>query len=278
MAEPETPFTAATAPAPAPVRHMKADRHFVTALARGLDVLRAFASGEERLSNQELAERCDLPKSTITRLTYTLTQLGYLHRVGETGRYRLGLATLGLGGTTQSRLDVKEASHPRLQALADRTGTLVAMAIRDQLSMLYIECCRSESTLITMRLNLGSRMPLPTTAVGRGYLAAAPEEVRQTLEERLRALNPTGWPAQQLAIRQAQDDLAQWGCVTSFGDWRPEINGIAAPLRLSADLPLMVVNAAAATDTVSADQFLQEVRPVLLATLREIASDYGRAA
>ncbi|TXK22416.1 IclR family transcriptional regulator [Ottowia sp. GY511] len=257
---------------------MKADRHFVTALARGLDVLRAFASGEERLSNQELAERCDLPKSTITRLTYTLTQLGYLHRVGETGRYRLGLATLGLGGTTQSRLDVKEASHPRLQALADRTGTLVAMAIRDQLSMLYIECCRSESTLITMRLNLGSRMPLPTTAVGRGYLAAAPEEVRQTLEERLRALNPTGWPAQQLAIRQAQDDLAQWGCVTSFGDWRPEINGIAAPLRLSADLPLMVVNAAAATDTVSADQFLQEVRPVLLATLREIASDYGRAA
>lgn len=152
------------------------------------------------------------------------------------------------------------------------------MAIRDQLSMLYIECCRSESTLITMRLNLGSRMPLPTTAVGRGYLAAAPEEVRQSLEERLRALNPAGWPSQQLAIRQAQDDLAQWGCVTSFGDWRPEINGIAAPLRLSPDLPLMVVNAAAATDTVSADQFLHDVRPVLLATLRDIASDYGRAA
>ncbi len=76
------------------------DRHFVTALARGLDVLRCFRSGEERLGNQELAERRKLPKSTVTRLTYTLTKLGYLHHVEESGRYRLGMATLMLGGTS----------------------------------------------------------------------------------------------------------------------------------------------------------------------------------
>jgi len=70
----------------------KEDRHFVTALARGLRLLQVFRSGEERLSNQELAERCSLPKSTVTRLTYTLTLLGFLHHHQDTGRYRLGMA------------------------------------------------------------------------------------------------------------------------------------------------------------------------------------------
>ena len=56
----------------------KNDRHFVTALARGLDVLSAFRSRDRTLGNQELARRCGLPKSTISRLTYTLTKQGYL--------------------------------------------------------------------------------------------------------------------------------------------------------------------------------------------------------
>ena len=90
------------------------DRHFVTALARGLQLLRCFRSGEERLGNQQLAERCGLPKSTVTRLTYTLTRLGYLYHdtqtghSGHAGRYRLGLAALGIGGSTLARLEVRE--------------------------------------------------------------------------------------------------------------------------------------------------------------------------
>lgn len=66
----------------------KEDRHFVTALARGLQVLQCFKSGEERLGNQDLAERCKLPKSKIARLTYTLTKLGFLHN--ESGSSRSG--------------------------------------------------------------------------------------------------------------------------------------------------------------------------------------------
>ena len=72
----------------------KQDRHFVTALSRGLDVLSCFRSGSRLLGNQDISERCSLPKSTVSRLTYTLTKLGYLHYVRESGKYRLGTATL----------------------------------------------------------------------------------------------------------------------------------------------------------------------------------------
>ena len=70
----------------------KEDRHFVTALARGLDVLASFRSFETRLGNAELAQRCGLPKSTVSRLTHTLTELGYLRLDPEQAKYQLGAA------------------------------------------------------------------------------------------------------------------------------------------------------------------------------------------
>jgi len=54
----------------------KTDRHFVTALARGLEVLASFRHGDRMLGNQELSKRCGLAKSTVSRLTHTLTSLG----------------------------------------------------------------------------------------------------------------------------------------------------------------------------------------------------------
>ena len=252
----------------------KEDRHFVTALARGLEVLHAFKSGEERLSNQEISERCGLPKSTVTRLTYTLTKLEFLHYVQESGRYRLGLKTLALGGTTLSRLDVKEASNPLLEQLANDTGSMVSLGIRDELSMLYIENCRSQSAILTLRLGVGSRLPLATTAMGRGYLAGSPAAARELLEERIQAVDPQAWPPIQKGIRKAVSDLKTHGCVTSFGEWRREINAIAVPMPLNPGLPLMVVNVAAAAQSISPQTFMNELRPRLIATVRSIETKY----
>ena len=75
-------------PAGRPAPKTKEDRHFVTALARGLEVLSCFRSGDKALGNQEIAQRCKLPKSTVSRLTSTLTKLGYLIQVEDSGKYR----------------------------------------------------------------------------------------------------------------------------------------------------------------------------------------------
>lgn len=250
------------------------DRHFVTALARGLEVLHSFKSAEERLGNQEIAQRCGLPKSTITRLTYTLTRLGYLHQAPRSGRYRLGLATLGLGGASLSRLDVREVSRPLMQELANRTDCLVSLGTRDGLSILYVEQCRSPS-IVTLRLDIGTRMPLATTAIGRAFLAGAPEEIRKGLEKRIKALDPIAWPRLEAGIRKSIDDLAEIGCCCSFGDWRKEINGIGAPLMLGSGLPTLVINAAAPALMLSEEAFVLRVRPELIATVRSIEGQFG---
>ena len=85
----------------AAVGHMKrqgkkvaTDRSFVVALSRGLDVLRAFQPNDGLLGNQEIAARTKLPKPTISRLTYTLTKLGYLTPVPRFEKYQLAPAAL----------------------------------------------------------------------------------------------------------------------------------------------------------------------------------------
>ena len=126
---------AGTQPA-APRPHVgKQDRHFVTALSRGLDVLSCFRSGSRLLGNQDISERCRLPKSTVSRLTYTLTKLGYLHYVKESGKYRLGTATLALGSAVLGRFEVRDLARPLMQELADSTGTTVSLGARQRLSM-----------------------------------------------------------------------------------------------------------------------------------------------
>ena len=54
------------------------DKQFATTLARGIELLRCFTADATELSNADLAQRSGLPRPTVSRLTYTLTVLGYL--------------------------------------------------------------------------------------------------------------------------------------------------------------------------------------------------------
>ena len=98
---------------------VKADRHFVEALARGLELLACFRQKDGMLGNQELARRCGLAKSTVSRLTYTLTKLGYLTHVEEAGKYALGSSTLSLASAMLGRLDICKLARPLMQELAE---------------------------------------------------------------------------------------------------------------------------------------------------------------
>lgn len=245
------------------------ERRFVTALARGLELLRCFTSAEERLSNQELSERCKLPKSTVTRLTYTLTKLGYLHHVMESGRYRLGMTTLALGGSTLAKLDVKELSRPLMKSLAEETGTLVSLGIFDSMSMVYIENCRGLS-IVTLRLDIGSRIPVALTAMGRAYLAKLPDESRVEMERRIEALNKSSWPDVRKGIAQAIGDYAQFGFCGSFGDWHKDVNAIAVPIDPGIELPLLSLNAAGPSKMLPREYLLNEVSPRLIDVGKQI--------
>jgi len=263
----------ATAAAPKPRRlpppKPKEDRHFVTALARGLDVLACFRTGESTLSNQELAQRCQLPKSTVTRLTMTLTRLGYLIQVPESGRYRLGTACLALGSALLTRLDVRQIARPLMQELASATHATVSLGVRDRLSMIYAENCRSAAAL-TLTLDVGSRIPVATSAIGRAWLAAVPERERLAVMAQLREADEQAWPGVEQGIARALSDYQTLGVSCSFGEWQPDVNGIARAFDPGSGLPMMAINVGGPSFNLSPAYLLDEVRPLLMALVARL--------
>ena len=104
-------------------------RRFVTALARGLDVLACFQVDEKWLTNAEIAARTGLPKPTVVRLAYTLCVLGYLRHSRASGKYALGDSLAALGITMVSNLRLRRIARPYMQDFADRYDISVSLGI-----------------------------------------------------------------------------------------------------------------------------------------------------
>jgi DNA-binding IclR family transcriptional regulator len=249
--------------------NIKEDRHFVTALARGLELLACFRSGDKLLGNQELAERSKLPKSTVSRLTYTLTKLGYLQYDESLGKYRLGTATLALGSAMLSKLDIRQLARPMMLELANFSHAMVSLGLRDRLNMIYVENCRSQAAL-TLSLDVGARIPIATTAMGRAYLAAVPQSERDEILERVREMDEAAWPGIRDKVQRAIDQFQELGCCTSFGDWQPDVNAIAIAFRPGEGGAPLSINCGGPAFNLSPEFLLQEVRPRLLEIVRQL--------
>lgn len=250
------------------------DRHFVSALARGLRVLAGFRSGDELLGNHEIAKRSRLPKSTVSRLTYTLTKLGYLQYVEESAKYRLGTATLALGSAMLARMDVRQIARPLMQELADFSHAMVSLGVRERLSMIYIENCRSQSAL-TLSLDIGSRIPIATTAMGRAYLAVLSDAERDDLLDDIRAHDEANWPKIRAGIDACLEQHHRLGCCSSFGDWQKDVNAIAVAFRAGRGLSPMSINCGGPAFQLSPEFLLEEVRPRLIEVVRRLETSLG---
>ena len=256
---------------PLPEIVIEEDRYFITALSRGLDVLGCFRPGDSSLSNQEISRRCGLPKSTVTRITYTLTKRGYLIQVESGGKYALGSATLALGSSMLARMDIRQLARPLMQELADYAGATVALGVRDRFSLIYIEVCRSTATL-ALTLQVGSRIPLATSAIGRAFLASAAEEERNAIMNLASEVDESTAAALREGLIKGVQDYRDYGCATSFGEWQSDVNGIALGMRSAPAMPAMGINCGGPSSSLSQEFLLTEVKPRLAALVAKLES------
>ena len=94
------------------------------------------------LSNAELAEHTGLSRPTVSRLTYTLAQLGYLKRDAK-GRFVLGLGVLAAAYPVLSALKVRQLARPLMRDFAAYAGGTVSIAMPFGLDFIYVETLRT---------------------------------------------------------------------------------------------------------------------------------------
>lgn len=250
----------------------KVDAKFVTALARGLEILRVFDPKDGPLGNQELAERCGLPKPTVSRITYTLTKLGYLEYLPRLSKYRIGLGVLALGHTSVSSAALVRAARPHMQELAKQTDAMVALGGRDRLSMVYLDVCRSKQTA-SFSLDAGARIPVFRSAMGMAYLWAIAENARNFLLDAIKKRLADEWPSFSNQLDQAFQSLESQGFCVAKATYERSISGVGVPLVLQDGDEVYAVTCSAPSFQLTADRLEKEVGPRLVAAVSAIRTD-----
>ncbi|HLX03368.1 MAG TPA: IclR family transcriptional regulator [Trinickia sp.] len=245
------------------------ERKFVVALARGLDLLRAFRPGETMLGNRDFVARTGLPKATVNRLAYTLTVLGYLRFDEGLGKYALDAGVLSLGYALLAGTDTLELARPHMRALAREVGAAVSLGCRDGLDMIYLETIRSE-TALTLGLASGSRLSMLTSSMGRAYLAVQPLEVRAALFTELKRAAGEAAAALVGAAERAIEGFAGERCCFSFRDWHEDVNAVAVPFREPRDGRWLVLSCSGPASSMGEDVFRERVAPKLKALARRL--------
>jgi DNA-binding IclR family transcriptional regulator len=253
------------------------DRSFVVALSRGLDVLRAFQPNDGLLGNQEIAARTRLPKPTISRLTYTLTKLGYLTPVPRFEKYQLTPSAMALGYAALANLGVRHLSEPYREEVMRATGGAVAVGGRDRHSMIYFGQSRDGLTL-GVQLDVGSRIPIATTAMGRAYLWALSSDERAALLRELREHYGSRWPKMRDGIERAGETVEKLGFAISAGEWQEDVAAVGVALKLNDGTGPYAFNCGAPAFRFTEDRLLGDIGPRLVAMVRNIEAAVGGAA
>ena len=251
------------------------DRKFVTALARGLEILRCFRPGEGYLGNQQLVQRTGLPKATVSRLTHTLIKLGYLSYAEKLGKYHLGTGVLSLGYSLLSNMDVRQIARPFMQQLADYSQASVALGARDRLHLVYIENCRSSAT-VTLRLDVGSRIPIAGTAMGRALLCGLPQIERDYLLDLSRQKYPADWQKIRASVESALKEYADRGFCSSVGEWQKDVNAVGVPVTIGNGAGLLAFNCGGPAFQLRRPMLEDDLGPRLVQLVKNVEVALGR--
>ena len=154
------------------------DPSFVEAFARGLSVIRAFGPGREHMTLAEIAKLTDLPRATVRRALFTLVALGYAADDGR--QFRLTPRILSLGHAYLSSTPLPGLLQPALETVSEMTRESCSASILDGTEIVYVARSATKR-IMSVGLNVGSRLPADCTSMGRVLLAAEPVERQKAL-------------------------------------------------------------------------------------------------
>jgi DNA-binding IclR family transcriptional regulator len=242
------------------------DRQFVDALARGFAVLECLSRAQHPLGNGEISRIVSLPPSTVSRLTYTLTELGYIRRSSSERTYELTPKNLTLGYPVLAGMSLLDRARSYLKSISEKTGETVALAVRDALHISFVEVIPG-TNLLSVRLVTGGRLRMGVSAAGVAIAAALPERKRWSILSRLGTdmeQRNESFPAFERALNECKRN----GYAMVRNLWQEGVGGIAVPLLWQGSVAALTMPIS--TGSISKLRMRSELAPILVKAAQEI--------
>ncbi|MFC6064031.1 IclR family transcriptional regulator [Streptomyces ochraceiscleroticus] len=233
-------------------------RTTATVTGRALRVLEAFSSARLVLRLTDISRYSGLPLTTTYRLVKELTCWGALERE-EGGGYRIGLRLWEIAALAPRGLGLRELALPYLADLNQFTRENVQLAVREALSVVYVERLAGRGA-VPVLTRVGGRFSLPPTGVGLVLLAHAPAAMQeQVLSQPLTRYTEKTLcsPAQ---VRRALAEVRQTGVAISDRQITMDSMSVAAPVHGPGGGVVAAVSIVAHADTAHAHVLIPPVQ------------------
>ena len=239
------------------------DGDVIQVVSRAFDILRCFEGHDARLGNLEISNRCGLPRSTVSRLTHTLTRMGQLAYLPADQKYRIGSSAVAMSASMMRGLQMRNLIRLRLQEVAEQVPGTIGFTIPDRFHMVYLEYARAEHAL-GLHSTTGSRIAMGRTAAGHAYMAALDEDVGNALITEMSREMPEDAKILRSRVEQDRQSLRERGYVTAGGMFSPHITGIAAPIWSPQYQTYVVVTIGLLASMYDEARLHDEVAPILM--------------
>jgi IclR family transcriptional regulator, pca regulon regulatory protein len=253
---------------------------FIEAIARGLDVIRAFGPGQPVMSLAAVAKAGDLPRPTARRILLTLEELGYVRQVpadpgGGPGGFELTPRVLELGMSYVLSRGLWEIARPHMENLVARTHESSSIAQLDGSDIVYVARV-AVPKIVALRVTIGTRFPAMQTSLGKVLLAGLSLDAAEgVLSEPSRSGITPRWQPDAAERAAALREVRARGWALTDGELAPAIRSVAVPLRDGDGKVIAALNVNSHATETSLEKLTGEYLPLLLATAGAISADWA---
>jgi IclR family transcriptional regulator, pca regulon regulatory protein len=243
---------------------------FVTALARGLAVIRAFGTQSKRMSLAEIARRVELPRATVRRSLITLETLGYVETDGKT--FMLTPQVLSLGHSYLMSMPVTRAVRPYLERMSALLNEGSSASILDHDDAVFVARVPVRRVLLATA-PVGSRVPAYCTSTGRVLLAAQSDDM---IEEYLARIEPHAYTPRTITDRAKIRDAIFEARAVSYSIVEEELDAgavaISVPIKDAHDRTVAALSVVSHIDRATGEQMVDRFLPHMRDAVKELRS------
>jgi IclR family pca regulon transcriptional regulator len=245
------------------------DPSFMTSLARGLAVIKAFSDQRRSLTIAQISHRTGIPRAAVRRCLYTLKQLGYVDSDANNFTLKPKILTLGYSYLSSTPLTI--SAQPCLNNISRTLNESCSLAVLDDNQVLYVSRSAT-SRIMSVALNTGSRLPAYCTSLGRVMLAHMSEEALDAYFAKVKLKAFT--PRTVVSVKRLKEILAEVrraGYVVVEEELEVGLRSIAVPVRGASGNVLAALNIGAQATRVTKKQMEEEFLPILLRGAQELS-------
>lgn len=245
------------------------DPNFMTSLARGLAVIRAFSDQRRSLTIAQISHRTGIPRAAVRRCLHTLRQLGYADAEGNNFSLKPKVLTLGYSYLSSTPLTV--SALPLLNQISRTLNESCSLAMLEENEVLYV-ARSATSRVMSISLNTGSRLPAYCTSNGRNLLAHLPPEALDAYFARvdLKAMTERT-VVSEARLREILAEVRRNGYALVEEELEVGLRSIAVPVRGASGKVVAALNVGAQAGRVSSRQMREDFLPVLQKGAQELA-------